>query len=120
MRDPTRGGLAGVLVDFMEAADLSVEIEEARMPVSPTVLRAAEMLGLDPLTVANEGKCVLAVAERDAERLLDVCRGHPLGAEAAIIGRFTEARPPLVELRTHIGGRRLVTRPYGEELPRIC
>jgi hydrogenase expression/formation protein HypE len=78
------------------------------------------MLGLDPLTVANEGKVVAAVAAADAGRALELMKKHPLGAEAAIIGRLVAATPPLVELVTRGGGRRLVSRPYGEELPRIC
>jgi hydrogenase expression/formation protein HypE len=78
------------------------------------------MLGLDPLTVANEGKLVIVTAGSDAERLLAACRRHPLGRNAAVIGRVTDVSPPLVELVTRAGGRRIVQRPYGEELPRIC
>jgi hydrogenase expression/formation protein HypE len=120
MRDATRGGLAGVLADICEAAELTVEIDEGRVPLSATARHAAEMLGLDPLTVANEGKCVLVVAAGDAERVLTVCRKHPLGPHAAAIGQVIETQPPLVELVTRAGGRRVVQRPYGEELPRIC
>ena len=120
LRDATRGGIAGVLADITEACRLSVEIEEARVPLSPTARHAAEMLGLDPLTVANEGKCVIVVAAGDAERALAACRRHPLGRAGAIIGRVIDAQPPLVELITRVGGRRVVQRPYGEELPRIC
>jgi len=120
MRDPTRGGVAGVLADIAEGAQCSVEIDEAAIPISTTARHAAEMLGLDPLTVANEGKLVLVVPERDAARALEAARKHPLGRHAAEIGRITHAQPPLVELVTVIGGRRIVQRPYGEELPRIC
>jgi len=120
MRDATRGGIAGVLADICEATKLSPEIQEADVPLSATARHAAEMLGLDPLTVANEGKCVVVVAPDDAERVLAACRQHPLGRDAAIIGRVTESTPPLVELVTRAGGRRVVQRPYGEELPRIC
>ena len=120
MRDPTRGGLAGVLADLVEETRLTIEIEEETVPISPVALHMAEMLGLDPLTVANEGKCVAVVAAEHAERALRACRSHPLGADAAIVGRFTEAVPPLVELITRAGGRRMVNRPYGEQLPRIC
>ena len=120
MRDPTRGGLAGVLADISEGRDVTVEIEESRIPISATARHAAEMLGLDPLTVANEGKCVIVVAADGAERVLAAWRAHPLGKESAIIGRTTDARPALVELITRTGGRRVVQRPYGEELPRIC
>ena len=120
MRDATRGGIAGVLADISETRDLSVEIDEARVPLSPTARHAAEMLGLDPLTVANEGKCVFVVAGKDAAAVLAACRVHPLGKDAAVIGRVTDTRPALVELITRVGGRRIVQRPYGEELPRIC
>jgi len=120
LRDPTRGGLAGVLADLAEDSGLSIEVDEATIPISPVAHHTAEMLGLDPLTVANEGKCVAVMPGDDAEKVLDACRRHPLGEHAAIIGHFTEATPPLVELVTRAGGRRMVTRPYGEELPRIC
>ena len=121
LRDPTRGGLAGVLADLAEATRLSVEIDEAAVPLSPAARHASELLGLDPLTVANEGKVVAVVAAADAPRVLAACRAHPLGADGAVIGRFGEASDwPLVELLTRAGGRRIVQRPYGEELPRIC
>ena len=120
IRDATRGGLAGVLADISEHRQLSIEINEGRIPVSPTARQAAEMLGLDPLTVANEGKIVCVVAQEHATSALEAMRRHPLGREAAVIGRVTDTQPPLVELNTRAGGRRIVQRPYGEELPRIC
>jgi hydrogenase expression/formation protein HypE len=120
MRDATRGGIAGVLADISEACGVSVEIEEERVPLSRTARHAAEMLGLEPLTVANEGKLVAVVAKADAARVLAACRAHPRGRDGAIIGRVTGGEPPLVELVTRLGGRRVVQRPYGEELPRIC
>ena len=120
MRDATRGGVAGVLADICEGGGLSVEIEEAQVPISPTGRHAAEMLGLDPLTVANEGKVVCVVADADAQRAVDALRGHELGRHATCMGRITDAQPPLVELITRAGGRRVVQRPYGEDLPRIC
>lgn len=120
MRDATRGGLAGVLADVCETTGLSLEIEEAALPVRPAARYAAEMLGLDPMGVANEGKIVFIVARRDADRALAALRSHADGRGAAVIGRVTGAGPALVELRTHSGGRRIVQRPYGEELPRIC
>jgi hydrogenase expression/formation protein HypE len=109
-----------VLADLVEATGLSLEIAEAAIPLSPAVLRTAELLGLDPLTVANEGKVLVVCAGADAERLLAACRAHPLGGAAALLGRFTEEKPALAELITRGGGRRLINRPYGEELPRIC
>ncbi len=121
LRDATRGGLAGVLADICEACGLSIEISEPAIPISPTCRHAAELLGLDPLTVANEGKLVCVVAAEDAERALEAMRSAgPIGARAARIGRVSEAQPPLVELITRAGGRRVVQRPYGEDLPRIC
>lgn len=119
LRDPTRGGLAGVLADLVDAG-WGAEVREADLPVSPPCRHAAELLGLDPLTVANEGKVVAVVAERDAEKLLSACEAHPLGRQAVAIGHLTDAAPPLAELVTPFGGRRIVQRPYGEELPRIC
>jgi hydrogenase expression/formation protein HypE len=120
LRDPTRGGLAGVLADISESTSSSIDVTEDQVPVSLTARHAAEMLGLDPLTVANEGKVVAVVASRDAERALGALRSHPLGKLAAVIGQITGAAPPLVELITRAGGRRIIQRPYGEELPRIC
>jgi len=120
LRDPTRGGLAGVLADIAEQTGLTVEIQEPAIPISRATRHAAEMLGLDPLNVANEGKFVAVVAAEAAEEALAICRGHPYGREAAIIGTVTSARPAVVELLTAAGGRRIVQRPYGEELPRIC
>ena len=120
LRDPTRGGLAGVLCDLSESAGLTVEIDEASVPSSAVARHTAELLGLDIFTVPNEGKCVAVVAPGDEERLLAALRADPLGKDAAAIGRFTEATPPIVELLTRAGGRRMIRRPYGEELPRIC
>ena len=120
LRDPTRGGLAGVLADLADSTHMTIEVEEAAIPISPVAAHMAELLGLDPLTVANEGRCVVVVAANDADRALAACREHPLGKCAAVIGQFVQARPPLVELITRAGGRRIVQRPYGEELPRIC
>ncbi|HUS91889.1 MAG TPA: hydrogenase expression/formation protein HypE [Phycisphaerae bacterium] len=121
LRDPTRGGLAGVLADLAEQTRRNVEVEEDAVPLTPVARHTAELLGLDPLTVANEGKVVAVVAPGDAEKVLAACRAHPLGRAAAIIGRVGERSDwPLVELLTRAGGRRVVQRPYGEELPRIC
>jgi hydrogenase expression/formation protein HypE len=120
LRDATRGGVAGVLADISDASGLSIEVEEQHVPISPTARHAAEMLGLDPLTVANEGKVVCVVAPDDAGTVLDAMRQNPLGKHAACIGRVTDSQPPLVELLTTVGGRRIIQRPYGEELPRIC
>ncbi|MBM4027091.1 MAG: hydrogenase expression/formation protein HypE [Planctomycetes bacterium] len=121
LRDPTRGGLAATLNEIVEGSRRSVEIEERSIPVKPAVQAAADMLGFDVLNTANEGKFVAVVAPETAEACLKICREHPLGAEARIIGQIVEVRDtPLVELRTKIGGRRIVQMPYGRELPRIC
>ncbi len=120
LRDPTRGGVAGVLADICEATGCSLEIDEGALPILPAARHAAEMLGLDPLVVANEGKVMAVVSAADAPRAMQALRAHPLGHAAAVIGALTAARPPLVELLTRAGGRRIVQRPYGEELPRIC
>jgi hydrogenase expression/formation protein HypE len=120
LRDPTRGGLAGVLNDICDEVRKTIRIEERCVPISRGARNVAELLGLDPLTIANEGKCVAVVAAADADRLLAACRKHPLGRGAAIVGEVIESERPLVELHTAIGGARIVQRPYGEELPRIC
>ena len=120
LRDATRAGLAGLLADIAEDTGLSVEIDETLVPISRVALHTAEMLGLDPLTVANEGKCVAVVAADEAEAVVKACRDHRYGEHAAIIGHVTDSQPALVELITRAGGRRIVQRPYGEELPRIC
>jgi len=120
LRDPTRGGVAGVAADLAEDAKLTLELDESALPLSRVARHTAELLGIDPLVVANEGKLLAVVPESDADRLLAAMRNHPLGGHAAVIGRFVDAQPPLVELITRAGGRRIVQRPYGEELPRIC
>lgn len=120
LRDPTRGGVAGVLADLAEDSRLTVEVTEESIPIAPVARHTAELLGLDPLTVANEGKVVAVVVGEDAGRLLQACRSHPLGRHAAVIGQVVRRDPPLVELITPAGGRRIIQRPYGEELPRIC
>jgi hydrogenase expression/formation protein HypE len=120
MRDATRGGVAGVLADISQETRLGVEIHEEQIPVNPSVHAAAEMLGFDLLSVANEGKMLLVIPGDQSEKCLQVMRRHPHGKQAAIIGHTYDVDPPLVEMLTRTGGRRVVQRPYGEELPRIC
>jgi hydrogenase expression/formation protein HypE len=120
MRDATRGGLASVLADVAERRSMSMDIYESRIPRNTATQAAADMLGFDLLSVANEGKVVLFVDPRDADRCLEIMRSQAYGREAAMIGHVATAQPPLVELVTAVGGRRIVQRPYGEELPRIC
>ncbi len=120
LRDATRGGIAGVLADIAESAHLTVEVDESAVVLRPAARNAAELLGIDPFTVANEGVVVCVVAPEDAERVLGLMRSDSLGRHAACIGSITGSQPPLVESTTRFGGRRIVQRPYGEDLPRIC
>jgi hydrogenase expression/formation protein HypE len=120
LRDATRGGLAAALNELAETSKVGVEIEEAAVPVRPAVAAACEMLGFDPLTVANEGKLVAFVPPEEAEAALEALQAHPLGQEAARIGVITEEHPGMVLTSTSIGGRRIVDMPLGELLPRIC
>jgi hydrogenase expression/formation protein HypE len=120
MRDPTRGGIAGLCADLASRSGLHVQLEEDQIPIRPETWRAAEMLGIDPLDVANEGKVVFAVRPESVQQLLAVLRQHPLGSEARVIGRVSEPRDGLCELLTKMGGRRIIQKPYGEQLPRIC
>jgi hydrogenase expression/formation protein HypE len=120
MRDPTRGGVAASLVEIATRGGLGVEIDERAIPVRDAVRGACELLGLDPLLVANEGKLLAFVPEAGAGAALAAMRAHPLGREAARIGTVTAEHPGFVALRTPIGGRRILDLPFGESLPRIC
>lgn len=120
MRDPTRGGLAATLVELSTSARLGMEIDEPSLPVRDPVRGACELLGLDPIFVANEGKLVAFVPEEGAEKVLEAMRRHPLGKEAARIGEVTSVHPGSVWVRTAIGGKRLLDLPFAEQLPRIC
>ncbi len=120
LRDPTRSGIAGVTADIAKRSGWHVTLEEDAVPLRPEARHAADMLGLDPLEVANEGKVVCVVRERGIEPVLDAMRRDPLGREAAVVGRVEEVRDGVCELRTTIGGRRILQKPYGEQLPRIC
>ncbi len=120
LRDPTRGGVAAALNELAGTSGVGIEIDESAVPIRPAVAAACEMLGFDPLTVANEGKLVAIVPPEEAEAALEAMRAHPLGRDAARIGTVTEEHPGLVLARTGIGGRRIVDMPLGELLPRIC
>jgi len=121
MRDPTRGGVAATFNEISRGTGLSIEINEADIPVNPTVQVGADMLGFDVLTIANEGKFVAIVSPESADNCLNICREHPLGKKAKIIGEVVETQDvPMVEITTRIGGKRIVQMPYGRELPRIC
>jgi len=119
MKDPTRGGVAGVLHEMATKGRVGIVIDEAALPVRPQTRGVSELVGIDPLLVANEGKAVMAVRADAADRILAALRAHPLGADAAIIGVCTAEHPGLVILDTGFG-RRLVAEPDGEMLPRIC
>jgi hydrogenase expression/formation protein HypE len=120
LRDLTRGGLAAALIEIAEAAGRHLAIREIAVPVEEQVRAACELLGLDPLYVANEGRFVAFVPEADADTALALLRSHPLGAGAQLIGRVTDGEDGLVTLRTRIGAERIVDRLSGEQLPRIC
>jgi hydrogenase expression/formation protein HypE len=120
MRDPTRGGLVSTLNEWATAAKVGIVIEEAAIPLREAVRGACEALGLDPLYVANEGKVIVAVAPESVETALATLRAHPLGREAAIVGRITEEHPKRVVLRTPLGARRVLDMLVGGQLPRIC
>jgi hydrogenase expression/formation protein HypE len=120
LRDPTRGGLAMTLGELVAGKGIGIEFDEVAVPVDPVVAAACEILGLDPLQVANEGKLVAVVPEAGAAAALAALRAHPLGGKAARIGRMVADHPGLVVARTPYGGTRIVPMPLGEQLPRIC
>jgi hydrogenase expression/formation protein HypE len=121
MRDPTRGGLAASLNEISRSTGLSIEIIQNDIPVKPVVQAAADMLGFDVLTIANEGKFVAVVSPEAVDDCLRICKNHPLGKDANVIGQVCQSSDmPLVEMKTQIGGKRIVQMPYGRELPRIC
>ena len=119
MRDPTRGGVAATLVEIASRRRIGMRVDETTIPIRDSVRGACEMLGLDPLHVANEGKLVAFVPELEADVLLAAMRAHPLGREAKIIGHVT-GESGMVRLRTSIGGERILDLPFSELLPRIC
>lgn len=120
LRDATRGGLAAVLNELASASSVGIEFEELKVPVRQEVNAACEMLGLDPLYIANEGKLVAILPEAWAGKVLQAMQANEYGRDAAIIGRVVSAHPGMVTARTSIGGNRIVDLPAGELLPRIC
>ncbi len=120
LRDPTRGGVAGVLHETIEQVGYDVILDETALPLSPAGRGACELLGLDPLHVANEGKLLAVVAAGSAHKALEVLKGQPLGKNAAIIGQVTSMRGRGVLLKNSLGGTRMVDEPSGAPLPRIC
>ncbi len=120
LRDPTRGGLATTLNELAQQSGVGMKLRETAIPVKPAVTAACELLGLDPLYVANEGKLICICANEDAQRLLEVMQAHPLGRQAAIIGEVVEDQHGFVQMETGFGGSRVVDWLAGEQLPRIC
>lgn len=119
-RDPTRGGLSSSLNEIATQSQVSIEIDESRIPVRDEVRGACELLGLDPLYVANEGKLVAVVSPETADELLAAMRRNPLGLDAEIIGRVGQDKPGMVTMRTPLGSARIVDLLPGDQLPRIC
>jgi len=120
MRDPTRGGMASTLNEIAQSSGVGMAIDEASLPVRLEVQSACELLGLDPIYVANEGKVVFFVAPEAAEQVLAILRAHPLGREAARIGQVTAQHPRMLVARTAMGANRVIPIQIGEQLPRIC
>jgi hydrogenase expression/formation protein HypE len=120
MRDPTRGGLASTLNEIANSSGVGIEIDEASMPVRMEVQSACELLGMDPVYVANEGKVVFFVAPEAVPNVLAVLRAHPLGRNAASIGHVTAQHPGMLVARTSMGANRVIPTQIGEQLPRIC
>jgi hydrogenase expression/formation protein HypE len=120
MRDPTRGGLASTLNEIAHSSNVGVAIDESSVPVRPEVQSACELLGLDPVYVANEGKAVFFVAPDVADRVVAILRAHPLGRDAARIGHVTAEHKNMLVARTAMGANRVIPTMIGEQLPRIC
>ncbi len=120
LRDPTRGGVASSLNEIAAQARVGIHLDETSIPIQEEVRGACEILGFDPLYVANEGKCLAIVAREAAEAVLAAMRSHPLGRDAAMIGEVVAEHPRKVTLRSRIGGQRVVDMLSGEQLPRIC
>jgi hydrogenase expression/formation protein HypE len=120
LRDPTRGGLAATLNEIASSTGKGVVVEETTIPIDPAVSAASEMLGIDPLQAANEGKIVAVIAQGSAQEALQLLKDCALARGAAIIGEVTSAHPGKVVMKTRIGGSRILAEPSGELLPRIC
>jgi hydrogenase expression/formation protein HypE len=120
LRDPTRGGVAAVMHELTEQTGLTAHLVEAALPVSKTARGACELLGLDPLHIANEGKLVIVVADTDRSIALDALKSHPLGIHACEIGKLTNVRPSQVLMTNRFGQVRVIDEPSGAPLPRIC
>ncbi len=120
MKDPTRGGTGSALNEFAEKSNVGLVLEEEKIPIKSEVNGVCELLGIDPFSLSSEGKAIMAVTPDKAEEVLKALRNHPLGKEAAIIGEATEKYEGKVVIRTSIGGHRLLRKPLGEPIPRVC
>lgn len=119
-RDPTRGGIANTLNEFASSSSVSIEIEESQLPVKDEVQSMCDILGMDPLFIANEGKLVVVVSEADSEKVLNIMQNNPMGKDSRIIGTAINDGRNKVYLKTEIGGKRVINMPEGEVLVRIC
>jgi hydrogenase expression/formation protein HypE len=120
LRDPTRGGVTSALSEIAEQARVGIRLNEVAIPIDEAVKGACEILGLDPLYVANEGKLLAIVAPAESDAVLAAMRAHPLGRKAAVIGQVVEEHAGMVTMKTRVGGTRVVDMLAGEQLPRIC
>ncbi|WP_420645829.1 hydrogenase expression/formation protein HypE [Candidatus Leptofilum sp.] len=120
LRDPTRGGVASSLNEIAQSSQVGIVLNENKIPVNPAVKAACELLGMDPIFVANEGKLLAIVPENEADQVVAVMRNHELGRETAVIGQVVSAHPGMLVARTGIGGTRVISMQIGEQLPRIC
>ena len=120
LRDPTRGGVTSATAEIAQSAGVGIVLHEAALPISEEVKGACEILGLDPLYVANEGKLIAIVPAAAAAAALAAMQSHSLGKEAAVIGEVTAEHPGFVVMRTRVGGTRVVDMISGEQIPRIC
>jgi hydrogenase expression/formation protein HypE len=120
LRDPTRGGLAATLNELARQSGVGMKLQESAIPIKPEVKAACELLGLDPLYVANEGKLICICPQPDAQKILKTMQAHSLGKEASIIGEVIEDESHMVQMETSFGGSRIVDWLVGEQLPRIC
>jgi len=120
LRDPTRGGVATTLNEISKSAGTGIVLDERTIPVRPEVQGACEVLGLDPMYIANEGKILVILPEADSEKVLAAMQSHPNGVDSAIIGHLTEDHPSVVRMTTSIGSSRIIDMLTGEQLPRIC
>ncbi|UCG04697.1 MAG: hydrogenase expression/formation protein HypE [Candidatus Heimdallarchaeota archaeon] len=120
MKDPTRGGLTAVLAEWAVKSSVSLWIEESEIPISEEVRVVSEIFGIDPLNVSCEGKAIIAIHPEDADVVLQILKSSPLGQDAAIIGEAREERPGKVLMKTIIGGHRILDKPVGEPIPRVC